>query len=117
MSRARFPRKTVNGELLVQRYVTARWPLARCAREQGISERRAKEVLAGLNVPVRARSPDLDADAVLAAFAKHPSVDYVRQLFRVDARRITRILDENGAERLRDHGTRPPALKNSLYPR
>lgn len=100
-------RNTINEELLVKRYTQAKWPLKRCAKGQHISGKRAKEILAKHSVTPRSQKPDLDPDMVLAAFAKRPSVDYVRSLFGVDTRRITQILDENGAERLRNHGKRP----------
>jgi hypothetical protein len=100
-------RNTINEELLVKRYTQAKWTLKRCAREQHIGQDRAREILAKHDVKLRSHKPDLDPDVVLAAFARRPSVDYVRSLFGVDTRRIAQILDENGAERLRNRGKRP----------
>jgi hypothetical protein len=105
-------RSTIDEKLLVKRYTQFKWALRRCAGEQRISEKRAKEILAEHGVMLRSLKPDLDPDAVLAAFAKRPSVDYVRSLLGVDARRITQILDENEIERLRNRG-KPPVIKTT----
>jgi hypothetical protein len=100
-------RNAINEKLLVRRYTQFKWTLKRCAREQHISEKRTREILARHDVKLRSQKPRLDPDAVLAAFARRPSVDYVRSLFGVDTRRITQILDENGVERLRNRGKCP----------
>jgi hypothetical protein len=100
-------RNAINEKLLVKRYTQFKWTLKRCAREQHISEKRARGILARHDVKLRSQKPHLDPGAVLAAFARRPSVDYVRSLFGVDARRITQILDGNKVERLRNRGKCP----------
>jgi hypothetical protein len=97
--------RKVNEDLLVKRYTVARWPVARCAREQEISAGRARAILAEHGVPLRGR-PELDPAVVVAAYEKHRSVTFLEKAWGASRSEIEAILDDHGIERLA-HGPTP----------
>jgi len=99
------PKTRVNEDLLVKRYTVAKWPVARCAREQEISAGRARAILAEHGVPLRGR-PELDPDVVVAAYEKHRSVTFLEKAWGASRTEIETILDERGIER-DAHGPTP----------
>jgi hypothetical protein len=91
--------RNVNEDLIVKRYTVAKWPVARCAREQGISYEKAKGILAKHGVELRTAARELNPEKVLAAHEEKPNVEYLVSLFSTERKRILKILDDAGVQR------------------
>lgn len=78
-----------------RKYVHLKWTVARLAREYRASRERIEAILAGRGVELRA-ARELDKDAVLAAYARHRTIQYVADAMGAGAERIRAILDEEG---------------------
>ena len=106
----------VDEQALIRRYTRDGWSMAACARRFSISLGQAREILTshGVDIRVPGRPAPLDVDAVIRAYRKHQSINYVARVMHTSAERVQAILDGHGEP----HGvhTPPPDIGTGQRP-
>ncbi len=89
--------REVDEDLLVRRYVKARWTIAACARAAGIPRRRARDILVAHDVTIR-EIPPPDQDAVVAAYQRQKSMQTVAVALGTSDQKVKEILAARGIQ-------------------
>lgn len=87
----------VDENLLVRRYVLARWPVAACARAAKITSKRARDILLAHHVQLREKPP-LDEEEIIAAYQRQRSMHAVAVAFATSDSKVSAILAAHGIQ-------------------
>ena len=113
---ARSNQPDVDEQALIRRYTRDGWSMAACGRRFSISLGQVRAILTshGVDVRVPGRPAPLDEDAVIRAYRKHQSINYVALVMHTSAEGVLAILDDHGEP----HGghTPPPDIGTGQRP-
>lgn len=89
--------RAVDEDLLVRRYVKARWTIAACARSAGITRRRARDILLAQGIAIREIQPP-DQDTVIAVYQRQKSMQAVAVVLGTSDQKVKEILAARGIQ-------------------